>query len=85
VLRFREIRVVDADNKQLGIMQSRAALTLAREQGLDLVMVSPNADPPVCRIIDYGKHKYLESKLGNNKKHRKLSRKTTNMRFYVIE
>jgi translation initiation factor IF-3 len=68
VLRFREIRVVDADNKQLGIMQSRAALTLAREQGLDLVMVSPNADPPVCRIIDYGKHKYLESKLGNNKK-----------------
>ena len=49
-------------------MQSRAALNLAREQGLDLVMVSPSAQPPVCRIIDYGKHKYNESKLGNDKK-----------------
>lgn len=49
-------------------MQSRQALTLAREEGLDLVMVSPTAQPPVCKIIDYGKHKYLEGKLGNNKK-----------------
>jgi translation initiation factor IF-3 len=68
VLRFRDIRVIDAEGKQIGVMQSRAALTMAREQGLDLVMVSPNADPPVCRIIDYGKHKYLESKQGTNKK-----------------
>ena len=49
-------------------MQSRQALTLARDEGLDLVMVSATAQPPVCRIIDYGKHKYLEGKLGNNKK-----------------
>ena len=49
-------------------MQSRQALNLAKEQGLDLVMVSPSAQPPVCRIIDYGKHKYNESKLGNDKK-----------------
>ncbi len=49
-------------------MQSRAALNLAREQGLDLVMVSPSAQPPVCRIIDFGKHKYNESKLGKDKK-----------------
>ena len=68
VLRHREIRVIDEDGGQLGIMQSRAALNLAREQGLDLVMVSPSAQPPVCRIIDYGKHKYNESKLGNDKK-----------------
>jgi len=49
-------------------MQSRQALTLAKEEGLDLVMVSPTAQPPVCRIIDYGKHKYLEGKLGKDKK-----------------
>ena len=49
-------------------MQSRQALSLAREQGLDLVMVSPTAQPPVCKIIDYGKHKYLEGKLGKDKK-----------------
>jgi translation initiation factor IF-3 len=49
-------------------MQSRQALTLAKEEGLDLVMVSPTAQPPVCRIIDYGKHKYLEGKQGKDKK-----------------
>lgn len=49
-------------------MQSRQALNLAREEGLDLVMVSPTAQPPVVRIIDYGKHKYLEGKLGKDKK-----------------
>lgn len=49
-------------------MQSRQALTLAKEEGLDLVMVSPTAQPPVCRIIDYGKHKYLEGKSGKDKK-----------------
>lgn len=49
-------------------MQSRQALTIAREEGLDLVMVSPTAQPPVCKIIDFGKHKYLEGKLGKDKK-----------------
>jgi translation initiation factor IF-3 len=49
-------------------MQSRQALTLAKDEGLDLVMVSPSANPPVCRIIDYGKHKYLEGKQGKDKK-----------------
>ncbi len=49
-------------------MQSRQALTIARDEGLDLVLVSATAQPPVCKIIDYGKHKYLEGKLGNNKK-----------------
>lgn len=49
-------------------MTSREALNKARERGLDLVMVSPSAQPPVCRIIDHGKHKYNESKLGRDKK-----------------
>lgn len=49
-------------------MQSRQALNIAREEGLDLVLVSPTAQPPVCRIIDYGRHKYLEGKQGKDKK-----------------
>ena len=70
VLRHRDIRVIDEDGGQLGVMASRQALNLARERGLDLVMVSPSAQPPVCRIIDYGKHKYNESKLGKDKKNK---------------
>lgn len=68
MLKYRDIRVIGSEGEQLGIMQSRQALNLAREEGLDLVMVSPTAQPPVCRIIDYGKHKYLEGKLGKDKK-----------------
>ncbi len=68
MLKYRDIRVIGPEGDQLGIMQSRQALTLAKDEGLDLVMVSPTAQPPVCRIIDYGKHKYLEGKLGKDKK-----------------
>ncbi len=68
MLKYRDIRVIGPEGDQLGIMQSRQALTLAKEEGLDLVMVSPTAQPPVCRIIDYGRHKYLEGKLGKDKK-----------------
>lgn len=49
-------------------MNSREALNIARDEGLDLVMVSPTATPPVCKIVDYGKHKYLEAKSGGGKK-----------------
>jgi len=49
-------------------MQSRQALQIARDEGLDLVVVSPTAQPPVCKIIDFGKFKYLEGKLGKDKK-----------------
>lgn len=61
-MRFRDVRVIDANGEQLGILQSRQALTHAKEQGLDLVMVSPSAQPPVCKILDYGKYKYLTGK-----------------------
>lgn len=57
-----EIRVIDADGEQLGIMNTRDALVLSQERGLDLVEVAPNAHPPVCRILDYGKFKYDEAK-----------------------
>ncbi len=69
MLRFRDIRVIGAEGDALGIMQSRQALTMAREAGLDLVMVAPNAQPPVCKIIDYGKYKYeTEKRDKENKK-----------------
>jgi translation initiation factor IF-3 len=61
-IRAREIRVIDADGNQLGIMVPFDALKRAREQNLDLVEISPNAVPPVCRIMDYGKFLYEQEK-----------------------
>jgi len=61
-IRAREIRVVDDEGKQLGIMPPYEAIRIARERGLDLVEVSPTANPPVCRIINYGKYLYQQSK-----------------------
>lgn len=56
------MRVVDDEGTQLGIMATSEALALAQSKGYDLVEVSPNADPPVCRIMDYGKFKYEQQK-----------------------
>lgn len=61
-IRAREIRVVSADNEQLGIMSARDALAMAEEQQMDLVEVAPNGKPPVCRIMNYGKFRYEQQK-----------------------
>lgn len=61
-IRAREIRVIDDQGEQLGIMDPRDALRLAQERELDLVEVSPQTKPPVCRLMDYGKHKYESAK-----------------------
>lgn len=61
-IRARQVRVVDDEGELLGILTVPEALAAAEERGLDLVEVSPNADPPVCRIMDYGKYKYQASK-----------------------
>jgi translation initiation factor IF-3 len=61
-IRAREIRVIDADGSQLGVITPFDALKKAREQNLDLVEISPNAVPPVCRIMDYGKFLYENEK-----------------------
>ncbi len=61
-IRVPEIRVIGPNGDQLGIMATREALALAQQDGLDLVEVAPMAQPPVCRILDYGKFKYEESK-----------------------
>ena len=61
-IRAPKIRVIGSDGKQLGIMTPYEALSIARKSGLDLLEVSPNAEPPVCRILDYGKYMYEEAK-----------------------
>jgi len=61
-IRVREVRVISPEGEQLGIMPIREALLLAQERNLDLVEVAPNAQPPVCRIMDYGKFRYEQSK-----------------------
>lgn len=62
MIRSREVRVVSYEGEQLGIMLTTEALQRAEEQGLDLVEVAPNEKPPVCRIMDFGKYKYQQSK-----------------------
>jgi translation initiation factor IF-3 len=57
-IRAKEIRVIGADNEQLGILTVKDALNVASESSLDLVNIAPNAEPPVCRIMDYGKYKF---------------------------
>jgi translation initiation factor IF-3 len=61
-IRAKEVRVIGADGQQLGIMPIRKALAVAHDHDLDLVEVAPNADPPVCRLLDYGKYLYDRTK-----------------------
>jgi len=61
-IRVREVRVVSAEGEQLGILPIAQALEAASQRGLDLVEVAPEASPPVCRIMDFGKYKYLQAR-----------------------
>jgi translation initiation factor IF-3 len=76
-IRIREVRVIDETGAQLGILPTRDALDLARSKGLDLLEVSPTANPPVCKIMDYGKFKYDEQK---KKRDTQKKSKTTEIR-----
>ncbi len=72
MIHAREIRVIDEDKKQVGILPVAEALSLARQKGLDLVEIAPDASPPVCRIMDYGKFLYEQHKKAQEaKKHQK--------------
>ena len=71
-IRVPQVRLIAPDGKQLGIVSTKEALRKAEEYGLDLVEVAPNAKPPVCKIMDYGKYKYEQSKKekeGKKKQH----------------
>ena len=61
-IRIREVRLIDEEGNQIGVIPTRDALEMARERGLDLVEVAPNAMPPVCRLMDYGKFRYEQTK-----------------------
>jgi len=61
-IRAPEVRVIDADGKQVGILPLKEAMKIAEEKGLDLVEVAPNSQPPVCRVMNYGKYKYQQNK-----------------------
>jgi len=61
-IRVPEVRVIDANGEMLGVLATHEALRRAQEQGLDLVEVNPKAEPPVCKILDFGKYKYEEKK-----------------------
>jgi len=67
-IRAAKVRVIAPDGEQLGIIDVADALNKAEEFGLDLVEVAPNADPPVCKIMDYGKYRYEESKKDHERK-----------------
>jgi translation initiation factor IF-3 len=61
-IRAKEVRLIDAEGNQVGVVPIREALETAESYGLDLVEVSPNVDPPVCRVMDYGRYKYQQNK-----------------------
>jgi len=72
-IRAEKVRVVDADGEMRGVMTVREGIALAEEYGLDLVEVSPNADPPVCKVLDHGKYKYeLQKKAAEARKKQKV-------------
>ena len=75
-IRDREVRLIDENGEQLGVMITRKALELAEEKGLDLVKISPNAKPPVCKLMDYDKHRYEQAKREREEKARASQKRT---------
>lgn len=61
-IRIREVQVIDADGSNKGVLPTFEAIKLAEDQGLDLVEVSPNSEPPVCKVMDFGRYKFAEQK-----------------------
>ena len=68
MIRIPEIRVIDEEGEQLGVMATDKARAIADERGLDLVEIAANVRPPVCKIMDYGKYKYEQSKKARDTK-----------------
>jgi translation initiation factor IF-3 len=82
MIRAREVRVIGPEGEHLGIVPMEEAFAMATARGLDLVEVSPDAEPPVCKIIDYGKYRYQQDKRGREakKKQRVIQVKEVRMR-----
>jgi translation initiation factor IF-3 len=86
-IRFPKIRAIDTDGTQLGVISPQEALRIAEENELDLVLVSDKADPPVCRIMDYGKYKFEQEKKAREqrKKQHTADVKEVKMRYKIEE
>jgi translation initiation factor IF-3 len=80
-IRVPSVRVIDEDGEQLGVMDTRDAVQKAREMGIDLVEIAPNAKPPVCRIIDYGKFLYEEKKKTAEAKKKQVTVEVKEVKF----
>jgi len=83
MIRIREVRVIDDEGQQLGVIPTSEALSLAQEKGLDLVEVAPTAVPPVCRILDYGQYKYELQKREREAKRKQKSQTFKEIRLRV--
>ena len=83
MIRIREVRVIDDEGQQLGVMATQDALALAQEKGLDLVEVAPTAVPPVCRILDFGQYKYEIQKREREAKKKQKSQTFKEIRLRV--
>jgi translation initiation factor IF-3 len=83
LIRIREVRVIDDEGQQLGVMLTSEALALAQQKGLDLVEVAPTAVPPVCRILDYGQYKYELQKREREQKRKQKSQAFKEVRLAV--
>ncbi|WP_258001819.1 MULTISPECIES: translation initiation factor IF-3 [unclassified Mesotoga] len=79
----KTVRLVDIDGEQLGVVQTTEALRIAREKGLDLVLVAPSANPPVARIMDYGKYKYEKDKRKKEAKKKTKQSQLKEMKFRI--
>jgi translation initiation factor IF-3 len=84
-IRDREVRLIDEEGAQLGVMPTREALQVAKEKGLDLFLVQPEAQPPVARILDYGRFKFEQEKKNREakKKHHIVDVKEIKMRYSI--
>jgi len=80
-IRVPEVRVIDDEGKQLGVMATSHAMQLAEDKGLDLVEVSPNSKPPVCKFMDYGKFKYREQKKETEAKKKRVETSLKELRI----
>lgn len=81
MIQAREVRLIDADGEQAGVVNLREAQAMADEAGLDLVEIVPNAEPPVCRVMDYGKFKFEASKKAHEAKKNQKQTKVKEIKF----
>jgi len=83
-IRVPEVRLIGSDGSQLGIVPTRDALLKAEEEGLDLVEIQPNADPPVCKIMDFGKFRFEQQKKANEAKKKTRQVEIKEMKFRPV-